>query len=112
MSAEFLSTKSRCTCRRASVLQFNQFSYRGSGRIRSDPLFMSPYSIIRQLTMTKIEQHKTIELLRDYSHKMRGRDLDDFEMFRKRDKDDEDLDDISRKKLADLVVKYVPERFR
>ncbi len=62
--------------------------------------------------MTKIEQHKLIEILRDYAHKMRGRDLDDFEMMRKRDRDDEDLDQISRSRLSDLYVKYVPERLR
>jgi len=52
-----------------------------------------------------------IELLRDYSHKMRGNDLDEFEMMRKRDKDDEDLDEITRKRLFALLAKYVPERF-
>lgn len=52
-----------------------------------------------------------IELLRDYSHKMRGKDLDDFEMMRKRDKDDEDLDELSRRNLYTLLEKYVPERF-
>ena len=62
--------------------------------------------------MTRIEQHKIIETLRDYTHKMRGRDLDDFEMMRKRDRDDEDLDEITRKKLSEMVVKYIPERFR
>ncbi len=61
--------------------------------------------------MTKVEQHKMIELLREYSHKMRGRDLDDFEMMRKRDKDDEDLDELSRRNLFALLEKYVPERF-
>lgn len=62
--------------------------------------------------MTKIEQRKMIELLREYSHKMRGREIDDFEMMRKRDRDDEDLDEVTRRKLSELYVKYVPERFR
>lgn len=62
--------------------------------------------------MTKIEQHKIIEMLLDYIHKMHGRDLDDFEMFRKRDRDDEDLDEISRRRLSELYVKFIPERFR
>jgi hypothetical protein len=61
--------------------------------------------------MTKVEQHKMIELLRDYSNKIRERDLEEFEMMRKRDKDDEDLDEMSRKRLLDLLAKYVPERF-
>lgn len=62
--------------------------------------------------MTKIEQHKIIEILQDYVHKMNGRDMDDFDMFRKRDRDDEDLDELSRRRLSELYVKYVPDRFR
>lgn len=62
--------------------------------------------------MTRIEQHKMIELLKDYAHKMRGKDSDDFEMLRKRDHDDEDLDAISRRRLNELYEKYVPERLR
>jgi len=62
--------------------------------------------------MTKIEQHKIIEMLQDYVHKMNGRDMDDFDMFRKRDRDDEDLDELSRRRLSELYVKYVPDRFR
>ncbi len=62
--------------------------------------------------MTRIEQHKMIELLMDYVHKMRGMDLDDFEMLRKRDRDDEDLDLLSRGRLSELYIKYIPERFR
>jgi hypothetical protein len=62
--------------------------------------------------MTKIEQHKIIDMLQDYLLKMHGRDLDDFEMFRKRDRDDEDLDEISRRRLSELYVKFIPERFR
>jgi hypothetical protein len=62
--------------------------------------------------MTKIEQHKIIDQLRDYLHKMNGRDMDDFEMLRKRDRDDEDLDVFGRRKLSELFVKYVPERLR
>ncbi|MBA4312795.1 MAG: hypothetical protein C0417_09215 [Chlorobiaceae bacterium] len=62
--------------------------------------------------MTKIEQHKIIDLLRDYLHKMSGSDLDDFEMLRKRDRDDEDLDTFGRRRLSELYVKYVPDRFR
>jgi hypothetical protein len=62
--------------------------------------------------MTKTEQHEIIELLRDYMNKMKGRDLDDYEMMRKRDRDDEDLDSITRHNLTALYVKYVPERLR
>jgi len=62
--------------------------------------------------MTKVEQHKIIETLREYSHKMRGRDLDEFEMMRKRDRDDEELDELTRRRLVEMVNQYVPERFR
>ncbi len=62
--------------------------------------------------MTKTEQHKIVELLGDYMHKMRGRDMDDFDMLRKRDRDDEDLDQLSRMRLSELYVEYVPERLR
>ncbi|HUL44206.1 MAG TPA: hypothetical protein VLY03_07610 [Bacteroidota bacterium] len=53
-----------------------------------------------------------ISLLKEYSHKMRGRDLDEFEMMRKRDVDDEDLDEMTRRRLTALYVQYVPERYR
>jgi len=62
--------------------------------------------------MTKTEQHKIIESVREYSHKLKGRDADEFEMMRKRDKDDEELDRISVGKLLELYEKVVPERYR
>ena len=62
--------------------------------------------------MTRVEQHKMIEALREYELKMKGRDLDDFSMFRKRDRDDEELDELSRRRLMEMYQKYVPERFR
>jgi hypothetical protein len=62
--------------------------------------------------MTRVEQHKMIELLRDYAQKMKGRDLDEFEMMRKRDRDDEELDEMTRRRLSELYARYVPERFR
>jgi hypothetical protein len=62
--------------------------------------------------MTKVEQHEIVEILRDYLHKMHGNDLDDYEMMRKRDRDDEDLDVLSRRRLSELYVKFVPERLR
>lgn len=57
--------------------------------------------------MTSVEQHKLVKELRDYEAKMSRSELEMFEMFRKRDKDDEDLDNISRKKLLALHEKYV-----
>jgi hypothetical protein len=62
--------------------------------------------------MTRVEQHKMVETLKDYMHKMKGRDLDEFEMMRKRDRDDEELDVLSVHKLSELYVTYVPERLR
>jgi hypothetical protein len=62
--------------------------------------------------MTRVEQHKMVETLKDYMHKMKGRDLDEFEMMRKRDRDDEELDILSVHKLSELYVTYVPARLR
>ncbi len=62
--------------------------------------------------MTRVEQHNVIESLKDYVYRMKGRDLDEFEMMRKRDRDDEELDEFSRHRLSELYVKYVPERLR
>ncbi len=62
--------------------------------------------------MTKNEQRRMIETLGEYSHKLRGSEADDFEMMRKRDLDDEDLDRLSTQKLLELFEKYVPERYR
>ncbi len=62
--------------------------------------------------MTRVDQHKIVETLNDYVYKMKGRDLDEFEMMRKRDRDDEELDELSRHSLSELYIKYVPERLR
>lgn len=62
--------------------------------------------------MTKVEQRKMIETLGEYAHKMRGREADDFEMMRKRDRDDEELDRLTVARLLGMYEKYVPERFR
>ncbi|HUI64974.1 MAG TPA: hypothetical protein VL126_09025 [Bacteroidota bacterium] len=57
--------------------------------------------------MTHEEQHKLIVELMDYSRKMKRYDQEDFAMFVKRDKDDEDLDSISQKKLTRLYEQYI-----
>jgi hypothetical protein len=62
--------------------------------------------------MTKADQHNMIETLKDYSHKMKGRDLDEFEMMRKRDVDDEDLDLARQSRLKELYLAYVPPRLQ
>lgn len=62
--------------------------------------------------MTHTEQHRLILELKDFSHKMKRSDFDEFSMFEKRDKDDEDLDQASWKKLVEFYVKYVPPHKR
>jgi hypothetical protein len=48
-----------------------------------------------------------IQDLKDYVSKMGREDEYDFEMFMKRDKDDEELDALSRKKLEEMHQRYV-----
>ena len=62
--------------------------------------------------MTRTEQHKIIDTLREYEHKLKGREADEFEMMRKRDRDDEELDRETVRRLMSMYEKYVPERFR
>jgi len=57
--------------------------------------------------MRIIEQHKMIQELKDYVSKMSKADSYDFEMFQKRDKDDEELDAISVAKLEAMHKHYV-----
>ena len=58
--------------------------------------------------MTHADQHQMIMELMDYQRKMKRTDQEDFDMFVKRDKDDEDLDQISTKRLRELYELYVP----
>ncbi|MGB9773572.1 MAG: hypothetical protein ACP5JH_09530 [Bacteroidota bacterium] len=60
--------------------------------------------------MTHAEQHRMIQELKEVVHKMSGRDEMDFDMLRKRDDDDEDLDSLSFKRLQDLYERYVLDR--
>lgn len=62
--------------------------------------------------MTHIEQHKMIQELVDYMRKMKLNDQEEFAMFLKRDKDDEDLDEHSVRRLQQLYEFYVPARLR
>jgi hypothetical protein len=57
--------------------------------------------------MTHAEQHAMIVELMDFERKMGREDQELFRMFVKRDKDDEDLDLISGKKLAAMHEHYV-----
>ena len=53
------------------------------------------------------EQRTFIRELRDAAEKMNREDLNDFRMFQKRDKDDEELDLLSQRRLEELHGKYV-----
>lgn len=57
--------------------------------------------------MTHAEQHALIVELRDYTRRMKRYDQEEFEMFVKRDTDDEDLDTMSQKKLIRLYEQYI-----
>lgn len=58
-------------------------------------------------SMTSIEQHKMVAALRDYESRMTRNEQETFAMLRKRDKDDEDLDDLAKRTLIALFEKYV-----
>ncbi len=60
--------------------------------------------------MTNAEQRKLIDALKDKTSKMLPKDKYDYEMFLKRDKDDEDLDSLSVKRLRELVEKYAGKK--
>lgn len=60
--------------------------------------------------MRHTDQKKYIETLKRYERKFNGNELKDFQMFVKRQKDDEDLDNISFQKLKDLYTKYYVNR--
>jgi hypothetical protein len=57
--------------------------------------------------MTHVEQHQMILELRDAVRKMSRDEEEVFSMFVKRDKDDEDLDVPSQKKLEAMYGKYI-----
>ncbi len=58
------------------------------------------------------EQKEMIEVLRDYEQKMSRDEQEDFEMFVKRHKDDEELDSLSMKRLKEVYEKYYINRPR
>jgi hypothetical protein len=60
--------------------------------------------------MTRVEQKNMIHDLRQYQRKMSGKEIADFEMMLKREKDDEDLDELTRRRLVELHERYVPRR--
>lgn len=56
--------------------------------------------------MSIVEQKKMIDALRYKTSKMAPKDKYDYEMYVKRDKDDEDLDLLSMKRLREIFEKY------
>jgi hypothetical protein len=62
--------------------------------------------------MTHAEQHKMIVELRDYARTMSRYDQEEFEMFVRRDKDDEDLDTLSQKRLMQMYDQYLARKGR
>ncbi len=62
--------------------------------------------------MTHVEQDKIIAELRDYERTMSRHEQEEFHMFVKRNKDDEDLDDVAKKSLLQLYEKLVVNRPR
>jgi hypothetical protein len=62
--------------------------------------------------MTFVEQHRMIEDLRGYARRMDRTEQADFEMMMKRDKDEEQLDVLTLRKLQHLHDKYVPKKSR
>jgi len=58
--------------------------------------------------MTHADQQAMIRELRDYVRKMSRYEEEEFQMYVKRDKDDEDLDAESQRRLQDLYNTYIP----
>ena len=62
--------------------------------------------------MASREQKKYLESVRRYEKKFESKELEEYKMFVKRDKDDEDLDKLSMGKLKALYEKYYVNRER
>ena len=56
------------------------------------------------------DQKKYIDALKRYENKMDSKERADFKLFVKRQKDDEEFDTISLKRLSDLYQKYYVNR--
>jgi len=56
------------------------------------------------------DQRNKIDALKRYENKMECKEREDFKIFVKRQKDDEDFDTISFKRLSDLYEKYYLNR--
>ncbi|HQF43379.1 MAG TPA: hypothetical protein PK073_10750 [Ignavibacteriaceae bacterium] len=52
------------------------------------------------------DQQKFLDYLKKFESRMERKELEDYKMFVKRQKDDEDFDTISMKRLKELYDKY------
>jgi hypothetical protein len=59
--------------------------------------------------MTSVEQHKMVQRLKQVIVKMNPDEKRSFEMMVKRDRDDEELDSLTRIQLAQFYEKYFPK---
>jgi hypothetical protein len=59
--------------------------------------------------MTHADQKGMIRELVDYTRKMTRAEEEELAMFVRRDKDDEDLDALSQRRLIALYQKYLPK---
>jgi len=62
--------------------------------------------------VTHEEQKRMIRELKDFEWKLNRDETDDFRIMVRRDKDDEDLDELAMKRLAALHDRYVTYRKR
>lgn len=56
--------------------------------------------------MSSREQKDYFAILKRYEHNFNDRELNDYKMLSKRNKDDEDLDKLSMQRLKNLYEKY------
>jgi hypothetical protein len=52
------------------------------------------------------DQKKYLEALKKYERKLTRQEYDEYKMFIKRDKDDEEFDSVAMKRLKELYDKY------
>lgn len=62
--------------------------------------------------MTRAEQRRMIQDLRDYVHRMTRTEEEEFTLMLRRDKDDEDLDLIRQRRLTEMHTRLVVNRRR
>ena len=56
--------------------------------------------------MSPRDQQKYLEALKRYEHKFTGEEAEEYKMFQKRHKDEEEFDSLSMKRLKELHDKY------